>query len=201
MLLHYRIPFFILRLRGDPRQMVDRIKAIIHKLCGTALKRKEVFMALEEKEKLFCLFFSQSRDARSAAAKAGYGLKARKIGITLLERGEIKKEIEKIDKKRRIHRDEVIAGYRQLAFGNISDAVRLACSDDKSPLSPEKLDLFNVSEIKRPKGGGMEIKFFDRLKALEHLEALCALGNDESALPFYAALEKSAADIRNDRLE
>ena len=27
-------------------------------------------MALEEKERLFCLFFSQTRDARSSAAKA-----------------------------------------------------------------------------------------------------------------------------------
>ena len=33
-------------------------------------------------------------------------------------------------------------------------------------------DLFNVAEIKRPKEGAMEIKFFDRLKALEKLENL-----------------------------
>ena len=33
----------------------------------------------------------------------------------------------------------------------------------------EHMDLFLVSEIKRPKDGSMEIKFFDRLKALEKL--------------------------------
>ena len=33
------------------------------------------------------------------------------------------------------------------------------------------MDLFLVSEIKRPKDGSMEIKFFDRLKALEKLGA------------------------------
>ena len=36
----------------------------------------------------------------------------------------------------------------------------------------EKLDLFNVSEIRRIKGGGVEIKIFDRLKALEKLYEL-----------------------------
>ena len=31
------------------------------------------------------------------------------------------------------------------------------------------LDLFNVSEIRRVKGGGVEVKLFDRQKALEKL--------------------------------
>ncbi len=158
-------------------------------------------MALEEKEKLFCLFFSLTRDARASAAKAGYGIKARKVGPSMLERKDIKKEIERLDKLRNINRDEIIAGYRQLAFGNISDAVRLAYSAEKPMLGTEKLDLFNVSEIKRPKGGGLEIKFFDRLKALEHLEQLCSGGDEDSALPFYKALENSAAKVRNDKLE
>ena len=91
-------------------------------------------MALEEKEKLFCLFFSLTRDARASAAKAGYGIKARKVGPSMLERKDIKKEIERLDKLRNINRDEIIAGYRQLAFGNISDAVRLAYSDEKPML-------------------------------------------------------------------
>jgi hypothetical protein len=43
----------------------------------------------------------------------------------------------------------------------------------------ESLELFNVSEIKKPKGGGIEIKFFDRLKALEHLEALANGSKDD----------------------
>lgn len=158
-------------------------------------------MALEEKEKLFCRFYFQSRDARSAAARAGYGLKSRRIGQSLLERNDIRKEIDRLDKRMRLNREEVIAGYRQLAFGNISDAVRLACTDDNPILSAEKLDLFNISELKRPKGGGIEIKFFDRLKALERLYELCSCSDDESALPFYAALERSAAKMRDDRRE
>ena len=58
-----------------------------------------------------------------------------------------------------------------------------------------KLKLMNVSEIKRPKGGGMEIKFFDRIKALERLGSDKSSSSD-SSLSFYEALEKSANDLR-----
>ena len=82
---------------------------------------------------------------------------------------------------------------RRLAFGSVSDAVRLLLHEaGDEPLDLDRLDLFLVSDIKRPKGGGMEIKFFDRQKALERLEELQA-GTSDGALPFYRALERSAA--------
>lgn len=58
------------------------------------------------------------------------------------------------------------------------------------------MELFNIAEIKRPKGGGIEIKFFDRLKALERLADMTADEAADSALPFYRALENSANAIR-----
>ena len=64
----------------------------------------------------------------------------------------------------------VAAALKRLAFGSCSDAVYLVFADELPP--PDvigKLDLFNVSEIKRVKGGGVEVKLFDRLKALEKL--------------------------------
>ena len=65
---------------------------------------------------------------------------------------------------------EVTAGLKRLAFGSCKDAVVLAFTEELPPPEViEKLDLFNVSEIKRVKGGGVEIKLFDRLKALEKL--------------------------------
>ena len=62
----------------------------------------------------------------------------------------------------------------------------------------ENMDLFNISEIKKVKGGGVEIKFFDRIKALEKLENLRLGGlNDDNS--FYSALEHSATLLeRND---
>ena len=62
----------------------------------------------------------------------------------------------------------------------------------------EKLDLTMVSDIKRPKGGGLEVKFFDRLKALDRL---CELSNAASAgenSDFLCALDRSARALRGD---
>ena len=56
----------------------------------------------------------------------------------------------------------------------------------------EKLDLFYVSEIKKQKGGGLEIKFFDRLKALDKLSALSEKESEENGNSLYYAIEKSA---------
>ena len=59
----------------------------------------------------------------------------------------------------------------------------------------ERLDLFNVSEIKRVKGGGVEVRLFDRLKALEKLAELensCSVRNKAAGL--IAALTASAEE-------
>ncbi len=83
-------------------------------------------------------------------------------------------------------------GLCALAFGEVSDAVSLLYMSDEEALKrlPE-LNLFNVSEIKRPKGGGMEIKFFDRIKACERLRERIPEKTPDN-LSFYEALEKSA---------
>ncbi len=91
--------------------------------------------------------------------------------------------------------EEVASGLRHLAFGNISDAITLLFADDETILEKiPSLDLFNISEIKRPKGGGMEIKFFDRIKALEKLCQVATEKNDEP-VNFYKALEESAKKL------
>ena len=67
----------------------------------------------------------------------------------------------------------------------------MLCENSLSAEEIEKLDLFNVSEIKRPKGGGLEIKFFDRLKALEKLAALGG-AEENSQSSFIKALSEGA---------
>ena len=70
-------------------------------------------------------------------------------------------------------------GYQRLAFGNISDAVSLLYIERPTAEQLKAMDLFMISEIKmfmiseikKPKDGMLEIKFFDRLKALEKLES------------------------------
>lgn len=87
-------------------------------------------------------------------------------------------------------------GFRRLAFGDIQDAVKLLFETEENILSSlPSLNLFNISEIKRQKGGGMEIKFFDRIKALEKLREITGADERQTALSFYDALEKSAGRI------
>lgn len=82
---------------------------------------------------------------------------------------------------------QVRFGYERLAFGNTADAVKLLFTDE--PLSEDlsQYDFFQVAEIKRPKEGALEIKFFDRLKALEKLESL-QQSEHHSTSDFYKAI-------------
>ncbi len=64
----------------------------------------------------------------------------------------------------------VMTGLTRLAFGRANDAARLAFADEMpSDAAIAQLDLFHVSEIRRVKGGGVEVRLFDRQKALERL--------------------------------
>lgn len=98
------------------------------------------------------------------------------------------KEGDQTEKLRTIQR-KLIKGYEKLAFGSVSDAVRLLFFSEADPELLDQLDLFNIAEIKRLKEGGMEIKFFDRLKAMEYLGELGRSGG-EGQEPFYRALEQ-----------
>lgn len=88
--------------------------------------------------------------------------------------------------------EEVCEGLKHLAFGEIKDAIYLLFADENEIAEKlPSLDLFNISEIKRPKGGGMEIKFFDRIKALEKLRDIKS-NSPSQPLSFYKALEEGA---------
>jgi hypothetical protein len=79
-------------------------------------------------------------------------------------------------------------GYRKIAFGKINDAVSLMFRDDISPDELKKLNLNNVAELKQTKDG-LEIKFYDRMKALECLREMEEDGAGQS--PLYRALMQS----------
>ena len=87
-----------------------------------------------------------------------------------------------------------------MAFGCVSDAIKLLFSDEVSESQIELMDLFNISEIKKKKGGDIEIKFFDRLKALEKLQNINVDASSEEN-SFYSAIEKGAAALRETDLE
>lgn len=147
---------------------------------------------LTEKEKLFCFYYANGGDERGSAARAGYVVSPGRSAAKLLARADIQTEIAAIEKRNKNLDSQVEKGLRRLAFGSVADALKLMmCEESMAEQEIEKLDLFNVSDIKRPKGGGLEIKFFDRLKALEKLSAYSG-GTADSESSFVRALSEGA---------
>lgn len=124
-----------------------------------------------------------------------------KYALRLLKRKDILDEIARIDKQRRATDNDIATGFARLAFGCVSDAISLLFKDEVSASDIEKMDLFNISEIKRKKNGDIEIKFFDRLKALEKLTDITDLSSEENENSIFHAIEKGAAALRNEHNE
>lgn len=127
-------------------------------------------ISLKQKRKSFCCNYVLLGNVREAAIKAGFSADTALMdGVDCLDSSECKRLISKL---RLLLSDSgsVISGLKRLAFGSCSDAVYLVFADELPPAEViSGLDLFNVSEIKRVKGGGVEVKLFDRQKALEKL--------------------------------
>ena len=144
-------------------------------------KAVEKVKKLTKKESEFCRLYAAGRSPREAAAAAGF-FPAALSGIKLLQRKEIRRRAEEM----RAANDPsalAAAGLYRLAFGSVADAVRLITGDGEALSEPEKLDLINISEIKFSGGGKVEIKFFDRLKAMTALADLgVQQGGDGSGL-------------------
>lgn len=133
-------------------------------------------------------------NAAVAARKAGYSGDFEQIGEELICRGEIADELELLSRQReKSLANMAAAGYQRLAFGSICDAVSLLYKSNPTAQELADMDLFLVSEIKRPKDGSMEIKFFDRLKALEKL----TVKKDEQggAKQLFDAIDRSAGAV------
>ncbi len=144
---------------------------------------------MKKREKTFCLYVSQGKTLEEAAGLAGY--KNHSVGYSLIVRTDIMKEITTLlNARTKLMKSLVSVGYQRLAFGSISDPITLITSKEVSDEQLRNMDLFMISEIKKPKDGAMEIKFFDRLKALEKLSGI---GEEKKEiLPFYQALEQGA---------
>ena len=155
----------------------------------------------DDKEKIskrnaFCCYYAVLGNAAEAALKAGFSSKsALSEGLKALNSVCCRRKISR-------YRDalsdsgNVMAGLKRLAFGSCTDAVRLVFAEELPPPDViSELDLFNVSEIKRDKNGGVEVKLFDRLKALEKLYELETAFSDRSkADDLMSALTSSAEE-------
>lgn len=151
---------------------------------------------LKNREKEFCVCFAETGDPKLAAAMAGYKIRPRVRGLKLLSRDDIQEEIKRlVRQKEKLMSTLASIGYQRLAFGDASDAVSLLYKNDSECAELGGMDLFMISEIKKPKDGAVEIKFFDRLKALEKLA--CA-GGDSGVKNLFDAIGEAGGGDRGD---
>lgn len=152
---------------------------------------------LTARERSFCRYYATTCNSKEAAAYAGLP-EPEKTGVLFLSKPHIRDEIKKIMNEQKLSgKTLAYIGYERLAFGSVCDAVRLLCLENSCKDELDKLDLFNIAEIKKPKDGSMEIKFFDRIKALEKLELLDE-SEDKLTSHFYDALNRRAKENNGD---
>lgn len=155
---------------------------------------------MSEREKAFCEYFALCGDAARAAELAGCE-NPRTDGAGLLCREDIRKKINSLcETMIKGVQARACLAYERLALTGAADAVKLLYRENISDRELEQLNLSGIAEIKKPKEGAMEIKFFDRLKALEKLIELDKLGTKAQGSIFDAirngvkALEKTDDD-------
>ncbi len=90
---------------------------------------------------------------------------------------------------------KLLSGILRLCFGSINDVIKLVLRQEELADSEiDRLDLFSISELKKQKDGGFEIKFFNRLQALEKLEQIAEKKEQaDGAGEFYQLLKSGAA--------
>ena len=147
---------------------------------------------MTKREERFCCYYSSNGNVRMSAVMAGYTNNPEQAGQELLMRNDISIKVKEY-RNMRLNDLQFMAllGYERLAFGSIADCIQLLYMEKPDVKILEGMDLYMISEIKRPKDGAMEIKFFDRIKALEKLSE-AQQNSEENSLPFYKALENSA---------
>lgn len=158
------------------------------------------------KKQLFCNYFVQLQNHKEAAIRAGYDPKeADDVGMKLLMQKAVKKQIKKqidniiLENQNNNLLQKSISGFERLAFGSVTDSIKLISGEFPEDLkSFSQLDLFNISEIKRSQNGTVEVKFFDRLKALEKIYEISKMELDSSqSLDLIDAIRQSAQAISN----
>ena len=145
---------------------------------------------MTKKEKAFCRVYAVLNNLKEAAVHAGFPAEtAQTVGEALVVREDISREIQRLSSKNSDSLcDRAVAGLLRIAFGNADDGIRLLYCDEEPNLS--SMNLFNIAEIKRPKGGGLEIKFADRMKALALLYEIGKQSEDADSMSFFETLEE-----------
>lgn len=133
--------------------------------------------------RLFCCNYARLGDVYEAALRSGFPPETALVdGTDIINQTKYRRLIENLMCKSISPKDIVMTGLERLAFGRANDAALLVFSEElPTAVQINSLDLFNVSEMKKVKGGGVEIKLFDRQKAMERIYEYASEENTSAA--------------------
>ena len=89
-----------------------------------------------------------------------------------------------------LDRDTLLFQMRRLAFAKVNDAVKLAYLPEEERDAIGRLDLAALTEFRRSGAGTVEMKFTDRMRALERLLELSSPGGEERLEHFLRSVEE-----------
>ena len=147
-----------------------------------------------KRRELFCIFMARGFSPEESVRRAGYGAgDCGRQSAALLGDAKVRRRISRLMKDLccRAPEQTARAGLERLALGDVGGVLALL-GDEETFI--RNADLFHVAELRRPKGGGIELKFYDRLRALSLLAEMGA-GGDSAAGSLLSALEKSARAV------
>ena len=151
---------------------------------------------------LFCCNYARLGDVYEAALRSGFPPEtALADGTAVISQPKYRRLISKMMQKSISPRQIVMTGLERLAFGRANDAALLVFSEEiPTAQQLNSLDLFNVSEMKKVKGGGVEIKLFDRQKAMERIYEYASEENTSSAAANLLEALAGSGDENNDEV-
>lgn len=92
--------------------------------------------------------------------------------------------------EKEISRADILQELKKIALSRPNAGIELACQERPTRQMIRRLDLSAVSEFKRNSAGSVELRFIDRVKALQALYELLDGGTDEDETDaFFRALE------------
>ena len=91
--------------------------------------------------------------------------------------------------KKPLDREQLLEQMRALACARVNDAVKLAYLPEEEREAIGKLDLSALIEFRRSGAGTVELKFADRMKALERLLELSGPSGEEQLESLFRRME------------
>lgn len=91
--------------------------------------------------------------------------------------------------KKPLDREQLLEQMRALACARVNDAVKLAYLPEEEREAIGKLDLSALIEFRRSGAGTVELKFADRMKALERLLELSGPSGEEQLNSLFRRME------------